>query len=87
MDPVTAAIVSALAAEQVVQAVDHLEAKPTSTSRQGGLQEEIVAVWADQDSEITGNCKVSVNAGATTANRTWQVYHPEQRTSAGADDW
>lgn len=32
------------ASSQVVQAVDHLEAKPTLTARQQGLQEEMVAV-------------------------------------------
>ena len=84
MDPITDAIVAALAAgalggltemsksaltdgyqslkklltkkfganSQVVQAVEHLETKPTSPSRQQTLQEEIVAVHADQDSEV-----------------------------------
>jgi hypothetical protein len=40
------------ASSQVVQAVDHLEAKPTSTARQQGLQEEMVAVQAEQDSDL-----------------------------------
>lgn len=89
MDPITTAIIAALAAgaisgltetgkagitdayqalkglltkkfgakSQVVQAVDHLEAKPGSTSRQGGLQEEIVAVKAEQDSEVLAAAK------------------------------
>jgi hypothetical protein len=84
MDPITKAIVAALAAgalsgltetskaaltdgyqslknllakkfgasSQVVQAVDHLEAKPASPSRQQGLQVEIVAVHAEQDHEV-----------------------------------
>lgn len=37
---------------QVIQAIDHLEAKPISTSRQGGLQEEISTIRADQDGEV-----------------------------------
>jgi hypothetical protein len=37
---------------QVALAVDHLEAKPASTARQGGLQEEIIAVQAEQDTEV-----------------------------------
>ena len=89
MDPITAAIIAALAAGaisgltqtsttavtdayqalkgllakkfgvrgQVVQAVDHLEAKPESTARQGGLAEEIIAVQAEQDSEILAAAK------------------------------
>ena len=36
----------------VVQALDHLEAKPESTSRQSGLAEEIIAVQAEQDGEV-----------------------------------
>lgn len=84
MDPITTAIVAALAAgalsgltetskagitdayqalkkllttkfgakSQVLQAVDHLEAKPASAARQGGLAEEMVAVQAAQDSEV-----------------------------------
>ncbi len=40
------------ASSQVVQAVDHLEAKPTLTARQQGLQEEMVAVQAEQDSDL-----------------------------------
>lgn len=42
---------------QVVQAVDHLEAKPESASRQGGLAEEIVAVGAEQNSEVLAAAK------------------------------
>lgn len=37
---------------QVVQAVDHLEARPESANRQGGLAEEMTAIQAEQDSEI-----------------------------------
>ena len=37
---------------QVALAVDHLEAKPDSTARQGGLQEEIITVHAEQDTEV-----------------------------------
>jgi len=37
---------------QVVQAVDHLEAKPESANRQGGLAEEMIAVQAHQDQEV-----------------------------------
>lgn len=45
------------ATSDVVQAIDHLESKPTSISRQGGLQEEIVAVKAEQDSEVLAAAK------------------------------
>ena len=37
---------------QVVQAVDHLEAKPESANRQGGLAEEMIAAQAHQDQEV-----------------------------------
>lgn len=37
---------------QVVQAVDHLEAKPDSAHRQGGLAEEMITVQAEQDQEM-----------------------------------
>lgn len=37
---------------QVIQAVDHLEARPTSLSRQQGLLEEIVEARAGQDQEV-----------------------------------
>jgi hypothetical protein len=40
------------AKSQVVRAVDYLEAKPASTARQEELQEEIVAVHAEQDSDV-----------------------------------
>jgi hypothetical protein len=42
---------------QVTQAVDYLEAKPESMARQGGLAKEIVAVQAEQDSEILAAAK------------------------------
>ena len=42
---------------QVVQAVDHLEAKPESASRQEGLQEEIIATQAEQDTEVLAAAK------------------------------
>ena len=90
MDPITSAIVAALAAgavsgltqtsttaitdayqalkgllakkfgtgSQVAQAVDHLEAKPNSPARQGGLAEEIIAVQAERDSEKIGRAHV-----------------------------
>lgn len=37
---------------EVVQAIDQLEAKPESTDRQETLQEEMVAVNAEQDHEV-----------------------------------
>jgi hypothetical protein len=84
MDPITSAIVTALAAgavsgltdsskmaitdayhtlkdllarkfgvsSQVVQAIDHLETKPESVGRQETLQEEMIAVNAEQDHEV-----------------------------------
>lgn len=36
----------------VVHAVNEVEAKPTSAGRQATLQEEIVAIKADQDPEV-----------------------------------
>jgi hypothetical protein len=84
MDPITAAIVTALgagalsgltetsktaltdayqglkdllvkkfgASSHVLQAVDHLEANPDSAGRKETLQEEIIAVKAEQDEEL-----------------------------------
>jgi len=84
MDPITTAIVAALAVgatsgvteagkqaivdaynrlksllqkkfgseSEVIKAVEGLEKKPDSPSRQGTLNEEVVAIYADQDSEI-----------------------------------
>jgi hypothetical protein len=40
------------AGSQVVLAMDHLEAKPESAGRQGGLTEEIIAVQAERDQEV-----------------------------------
>ena len=89
MDPITAAIIAALAAgaisgltetsktaisdvyqafknllakkfgarSKVVQAVDYLEAEPASTARRGELQKEIVAVQAEQDSQVLAAAK------------------------------
>lgn len=45
------------ASSQVLQAVDHLEAKPTSTARQQGLQEELVAVHAEQDCDLLSSAQ------------------------------
>ena len=45
------------ASSQVVQAVDHLETKPESSARQSGLAEEIIAVQAQQDSEVLAVAK------------------------------
>lgn len=42
---------------QVVQAVDHLEAKPESANRQGGLAEELIALQAERDNEILAAAK------------------------------
>ena len=42
---------------QIVQAVDHLEARPESANRQGGLAEELIAVQAEQDNEILAAAK------------------------------
>src|SRR5437879_4704555 len=36
----------------VVEAVTHLEAKPDSSARQQGVQEEVVATHAEQDNEV-----------------------------------
>ncbi len=89
MDPITAAIVAALAAgavsgltetgktaiidaykklkdllagkfgarSEVVQAVDQLETKPESAGRQGTLQEEIIAVRAEQNADVLAAAK------------------------------
>jgi hypothetical protein len=40
------------ARSEVVQALDQLEAKPISTGRQESLQEELLAVHAEQDHEV-----------------------------------
>ena len=40
------------ASSEVVQAIDHLEAKPESASRQETLREEMIAVNAEQDHEV-----------------------------------
>jgi predicted DsbA family dithiol-disulfide isomerase len=45
------------AGSEVVQAIDHLEAKPESAGRQETLQEEIVAVNAEQDHEVLAAAK------------------------------
>lgn len=55
------------ARSQVVQAVDHLEVKPTSTACQEGLQEEIVAVHVEQDSEVL-----------KAAQHLWTLVQPQQ---------
>lgn len=45
------------ARSQLVQAVDHLEAKPTSQACQGRLTEEIMAVQAEQDTDMLAVAK------------------------------
>lgn len=40
------------ASSEVVQAIDHLEAKPDSAGRQETLEEELIAINAEQDHEV-----------------------------------
>ncbi len=45
------------ASSKVVQAIDHLEAKPESVGRQETLGEEMIAVNAEQDREVLATAR------------------------------
>ncbi len=49
------------AKSEVMQAIDQLEAKPDSAARKGTLQEELITVKAEQDSEVLAAAEYLLN--------------------------